>query len=60
MHRSETELRLVALLVAERLPEDEDDARRVCELALELKRWIDGGPTKDSGGGARVSVFGRK
>ena len=58
MQRSEKELRRIALHIAERLPPDHDDARRACDLALDLKQWEDDGGNPDTGG--KLSVVRRK
>lgn len=59
MHRSEKELRKAAEHVAPLLPDDEGEARRVCDLALELKRWESGGDQPDNAGGDNVSILRR-
>ena len=43
MKRSEKELRRIAGHISPLLPEDQDDARHACELALQLKQWEDQG-----------------
>jgi len=58
--RSERELRRVAQHVATLLPVDMDDAKRVCDLAMELQQWADNAPENDPGQGERVSVLRRK
>ena len=59
--RSERELRLVAQHVATLLPVDMDEARRVCDLALEQQQWVNGGPVDDDPDEReKVSVLRRK
>jgi hypothetical protein len=58
MQRTENELRRIALHIAERLPPDHDDARRACDLALDLKQWEDGGGDLEACG--KLSVVRRK
>ena len=58
--RSERELRRVAQHVATLLPVDMDDAKRVCDLAMELQQWADTPPENDPGQGEKVSVLRRK
>ena len=58
--RSERELRRVAQHVAALLPEDMGDARRVCDLALELQQWENAPPNDDPGAQEKVSVLRRK
>jgi len=43
MPRSEQALREAALNIAQFLPTDDDDARKICELALRLRSWRDHG-----------------
>ena len=58
--RSERELRRVAQHVATLLPEDMGDAKRVCDLAMELQQWADSAPENDPSQGEKVSVLRRK
>ena len=43
MQRSEQALREAALNIAQYLPDDDDDARKICDLALQLRGWRDKG-----------------
>lgn len=58
--RSERELRRVAQHIAVLLPEDMGDAKRVCDLAMELQRWENAPPEEGPGEGEKVSVLRRK
>ena len=58
--RSERELRRVAQHIATLLPEDMGDAKRVCDLAMELQQWVDTPPENEGGQGEKVSVLRRK
>lgn len=58
--RSERELRRVAQHIATLLPEDMDDAKRVCDLALELQRWENAPPNDEPDEQEKVSVLRRK
>jgi hypothetical protein len=60
MKRSEKELRRVAEHIVTLLPEDEDDARRACELAMQLKQWEDEEPPGDTGAARKASILWRK
>jgi hypothetical protein len=60
MKRSEKELRRVAEHIVTMLPEDEDDARRVCELAIQLKKWEDEEPISDTDAARKASILWRK
>lgn len=60
MKRSEKELRRVAEHIVTLLPEDEGDARRACELAMQLKQWEDEQPVSDTDAARKASVLWRK
>jgi hypothetical protein len=60
MNRSEKELRRIAEHIVTLLPEDEGDARRTCELAMQLKQWEDEDPAGEIGEAGKLSILRRK
>jgi hypothetical protein len=60
MNRSEKELRRIAEHIVTLLPEDADDARRACELAMELKQWEDEDPPGEIADAGKLSILPRK
>lgn len=51
---TDEDLRIAALRVAEWLPHDEAQARRVCDLAMILRRWVIHGTPLASAGSLSV------